>query len=437
MAALIFSLFGPRPLALVSVPFVGMLLMVALAFDVLRKRVGSWPAFASVLTLAFASMAINMPMLYVMRQTMATLMVAGVWLLDGAQESRWPLLRYFAGSLVMGLGLYVDAFAVVLVPACATFALACCADRVSGAKQLLLRTGGCLAGVALGLVPAQLLGHLGTGGPGAIAFDRLSSNWKLLWDYCLPFAFSYGVWVPGKSLYAQPWESPAALHVVQVLGAGMLGLAILFGLVSGVLRAVPWPVRRLGLLGFLSAAFSLAAFLLSGMPVDIWSARYLAPLFWTAPFALAPAAYLLKRWAFCAALSPYLLVAAIGGWMSYGNFVSGPLPVLDARGKAEDEDALGEFLRQRGIKYGAAQYWLAYRLTFIFRENPTVVPLNPGEDRYPPYRRGFEQADELAFIFHPSEPRALPEPQEAHLRASRAKFERHEVRGFTVFLVSR
>ena len=27
-----------------------------------------------------------------------------------------------------------------------------------------------------------------------------------------------------------------------------------------------------------------------------------------------------------------------------------------------------------------AQYWLAYRLTFLFREDPMVVPLDPRED---------------------------------------------------------
>ena len=67
---------------------------------------------------------------------------------------------------------------------------------------------------------------------------------------------------------------------------------------------------------------------------------------------------------------------------------------------------LADALRAEGVRYAAAQYWLAYRLTFLFDEDPVVVPLAEADDRYRPYRDGFEAAPVVAYVFHPSEPRA-------------------------------
>jgi hypothetical protein len=135
------------------------------------------------------------------------------------------------------------------------------------------------------------------------------------------------------------------------------------------------------------------------------------------PFALAPAAWLLRPARFIPLVVAYALSAAISGWVSYGTFVDGPLPRLHPRGAATDEAALGAFLKERGVSVAMAQYWLAYRLTFLFEERLLVVPLNPGEDRYPPYREKLSRAARLAYVFHPSEPRALPGPHEQALLA--------------------
>jgi hypothetical protein len=104
---------------------------------------------------------------------------------------------------------------------------------------------------------------------------------------------------------------------------------------------------------------------------------------------------------------------------------------------AQEEQEVARVLRERGVTAAAAQYWLSYRLSFLFEENPTVMPLSPGEDRYLPYRQAFERASRVALIFHPSEPRAQPEPYEAMLRQQGARYARLEAAGFTLLILSR
>jgi hypothetical protein len=200
---------------------------------------------------------------------------------------------------------------------------------------------------------------------------------------------------------------------------------------------LPWRVRRLGGVGGMVSAAALGGFLLSHQPVDMWSARYLAPIIWFAPFALAPAALLLRTRRFALALAPYVITGAVGGWVSYGPYVDGPLPRRDARGVAEEEREVARVLRERGVTAGAAQFWIAYRLTFLFEENPVLMPINPGEDRYLPYRKAFEEASRVAYIFHPSEGVEQPEPHEARLREQGARYERVKVADYTLLIVTR
>jgi hypothetical protein len=113
------------------------------------------------------------------------------------------------------------------------------------------------------------------------------------------------------------------------------------------------------------------------------------------------------------------------------------VPVRDPRGVAQEEVVLADALRAEGIRYAAAQYWLAYRLTFLFDEDPVVVPLAIADDRYRPYRDAFDAARVVAYVFHPSEPRVKPEAVEAQLDAERATYRREEIAGFTVLVVQR
>ena len=122
--------------------------------------------------------------------------------------------------------------------------------------------------------------------------------------------------------------------------------------------------------------------------------------------------------AFGAAVAPFVVAVGLGGWLAFSPYVQGGLPVRDPRGVAVDEAALATALRAEGVRYAAAQYWLAYRLTFLFDEDPRRRPPRPGTTAYRPYRDGFDAAPVVAYVFHPSEPRATPEPVEEQLRAA-------------------
>jgi len=144
-----------------------------------------------------------------------------------------------------------------------------------------------------------------------------------------------------------------------------------------------------------------------------------------------------RRGAAAVLLAPFIVSSAVAGWLAYGPDVDGPKIAVTERGRAEDERWLGEALRLRGVHHAAAQYFLSYRLGFLWHEDPIVVPLEPQFDRYAPYRAAFDAARAGAYVFHPSEPRARPEEYEASLRRAHVPFERETIAGFTVLVFHR
>jgi hypothetical protein len=381
-------------------------------------------------------------MTYVLRQMMFLIVVLGLWLVHRASASdeagrKVPgPVQLFFGCVCFGLGIFTDVFATVMWPACAGFALLCCFDAPFAWKSFGIRAGVAIAGLGLGLVPPKLAGHIGGGATPSLTWNQWHANWPLFSEQCLPYALSTKVWMPGANLYPDLWQPPAPVRWFQLGAAGLLALLWLSGAVLAFVRRIAWPARRLGLLGVAAGSAALIAFLMSGAPSDMWSVRYLAPLMWTIPFALAPIATLLRPRGFAVLIAPFLVSAAVGGWLSWGNFVKGPLPVLHPRGSAAEEAQVIDALEKRGVTAAAAQYWLAYRFTLLSREKLPTVPLDGG-DRYGLYRTQFNAARKVALIFHPSEPRAQPQPHEAMLRAQGARFETLRIADFTVFVVDR
>ncbi|HEY8597424.1 MAG TPA: hypothetical protein VIL85_03270 [Thermomicrobiales bacterium] len=442
LVALGFMLGGATPLTLMLVPLVGHLLLIGFTFATLRRHLTLTLVLAATLPVVFTPQAINGVALYAPRQWAITLVIAAIWALDGAGESRRPLPRYALGAALGGLALYPDLFAAQFIPALGLFALACCCDGWPARAIITRRSGASAAGLACGLAVLALSRLTVTPSPnsvtgGALSVEQLRRNAALLWEQCLPWLLSYGVYIPGAQLYPDRWQPPAAFALVQVAGAVLLVAGIAWGGLAIVARRLPWPVRRLGLLGGSVAATSLIGFLVSSSPVDMWAARYLAPIVWAAPFALMPAAHTLKAKRFLPALAPYIVAAAVGGWLSFGTYVRGPLPTRDPRGVATEEAELGAALRSRGATYAAAQYWLAYRLTFLWHEAPIVVPLDPRDDRYPPYRHAYAEAATIAYLFDTTDPRADVAPCEASLRATGERYERVTVANFTALVWSR
>ena len=436
MAAVVFALTGPSAGSLIAAPLAGYILLIALVFDCLRRRLPVWTATIATLVLAFTPAAVTGVTLFPPRQWCLTCIAAAVWLIDGASASRRPLVRYAAGAFAGALSLYLDVFSLQIVPALAVLTFAATLDGAPTHEDRRRRLTAAAAGAVMALIAVGVL-HLSPEASfdgGGLAPDRWRENLRLLGRDALAWILGYSVFVPGPNLYPDRWTPPAVVRVIQMLGA----LSLMAGIIAGgaAIRAdrIPWEVRRLGVFGFVTTATALVGFVASSRPVDMWAARYLSPIIWTAPFALAPAACLLGPRRFGLALAPYLVVAAVGGWVSYGPLVRGFAPAIEARGRAHDEDELASVLRQRGVTHAAAQYWLSYRLTFLFRENPIVVPLDENDDRYAPYRNGLERAAVVAYIFHPSEPRAMPGPYEAAFRDAHEPYERLEVRGFTVIV---
>ena len=335
--------------------------------------------------------------------------------------------------------LYLDLYALQVLAPVVIFFLFCTFDAPRSRKMVALRVAAGAGGLALGLF--LVLALRSAAGASTVQTDlelsraRVQANWPLLKDTCLPWVLGAKVFVPGDSLYPDLWHAPAAVKTWQLFGAGSLVVLILAGPALMLVRRMPWEVSRLGLLGSGAAVTSVLGFLLSGMPDDMWAARYLAPIVWLAPFALAPLAYLFTTRGIGVVLAPYLTVAAMGGWLSFGHYVNGPLPRLDPRGQAKDELEVANFLRSRQVEAASAQYWLSYRLTFLYLENPIVVPL--ADDRYPPYRDTFNRASRVAYVFHPSEPRARPEQVLPSLVAQGGRVERAEIAGFTVLIHER
>ena len=118
----------------------------------------------------------------------------------------------------------------------------------------------------------------------------------------LPYLLGFRVFIPDGAGGARPWASPPLMQIVQWAGLLAFSAAVVWAAVAAARRSVPTSVRRLGALGLVGTLSSLGGFLVSSMPEDVFSARYLAPIIWFAPFTLAPAAHALRPRSFAIAL---------------------------------------------------------------------------------------------------------------------------------------
>ena len=434
VVAAFFAVGGTNPLTLMLAPILGHLVLCCAVLAMLVRQLGSRAtALVACLPLVFTPQAINGVVVYAPRQWSIT------FVLVGAAVMAWPAKRFVPERLALGLGLcvlavYLDMFCVLWLPAVGLLALLVCLDPPLRLRTVAVRLAGAGVGTVLGTWAVRALRQSDVAKNYGVTVDLsvIERTWPLLRDTSLPWLLGAKVWIPGQNLYPDLWLPPAPVRALQLFGALSI-LALALG--SGVLafsRRIPWSVKRMVLFGAAASSTALVAFLVSGWPVDMWSTRYLAPLVWSLPFTLAALAYRLRRRGLIALLAPYLVVAAIGGWLSWGPYVDGLLPRLDARGAATEEGELGDYLRQRGFENGYAQRWLAHRLTFLWHEHPAIASFEP--NRYPPYAAAADQAKKKAYLFHPSEPRAQPGPYLRALRQRPGKVEVKRVAGFTVIL---
>jgi hypothetical protein len=413
---------------LMLAPFVGHLVLSCVLFALLHRLLpGRASAFILCLTLVFTTPAINGIVAYAPRQWSITVALCGVALM--AWPTRRTPLRLALGMAIALSSIYLDFICTLWVPAIGLLALLVCLEPPREPRAVALRFAGTAAGAIAGV---WLVAALRGGGTHPAASDFglsfVERNWPLMRDTSLPWLLGAKVWVPGENPQAELWTPPVWVAALQWFGAASVIVLVLVSAALVFSPRVRWEVKRLVLFGITASAATLGGFLMGTFPSDLATTRYLGPVIWSLPFSLAALASAVRPRRLAALLAPYLIVVAFAGWLSHG-----PHPLThDARGARRAEVELGEFLRRRGYTHGYAPYWLAYRLTFLWTENPLIAPLD--SDRYPPYTQATERARKKAFIFDPDEHSALAERNLAYVRRQRGQSEVVSVGGFIVIL---
>jgi hypothetical protein len=440
VAAAFFAVFGEAPVVLMLSALSLHVLATFLVWGTLRRHFAPWTALLVALPLVVAPSSVHSYALYPPRQASLTIALAAFWALDAAgavvrdegdrysKERRARVWLLFGGALST-LAIAADPYPMLLLPLALGFAL-----LAGGAKRVLWAA----IGAAAGIVPFILLHRMGGAkeGPMGLTLAALGHQFDLLVAECLPWALSYKVYFARNVMDYQPWDAPLVVRGIQYLGALSVVAVVAYAFVAAPLRSIAWPIRRLGLVGALAYPLSIAAFLTSVMVMDHFSMRYLAVLALMLPFAAAPLARAVGIKRFVILFAPHLVASAIGGWVGYGPFVRGPLPVRETP-ELEDDYTLFHLLRARGVTYATADYWASYRLTLLFAERIVVVPTNASEDRYPPYRRELEKAEVFAYVFDPGRSREDLGGAEKTLRAKYPDVEKTAAGGHTVFIVRR
>lgn len=433
VAAAFFAVFGSTPLVLMASALALHVLATWLVFATLRARFAPWTALVATMPLVVSPSSVHSYALYPPRQLSITLAIAAFSVIDSAARKRErPALRIALGGALYGLAVSADPYPLVLAPIVLGYGLLVSLDRPRRRLPLLA------VGAAAGSAPFLLLRALprAKSGPMGLSIDVVAHNWDLLVQECLPWALSYKVYFARDVTRWVPWEAPLAVWLVQVAGALVAFGMVLFALGAAFTKRLSLEDRRLSFAAAMTYPVALGAFLVSVMVMDHFSMRYLVVLTVMLPFASVAAIRLLRSRRFALLLAPHLVASALCGWVGYGPFVRGVWPVGETA-ELRDDLALLELLRVRGITYAEADYWASYRLTLLSGERAVVVPTNPSEDRYPPYRRAFERAPTFAYVFDRGRSREdLAEAERALVRDN-PRVERHVVGGLVVFFVER
>lgn len=393
VAAFLFSLFGASFRVLQWVPLSAYFLMLGFLFYGLRRELGTGKAFLLSLTWVFVSQPILDTNVLPYRQwslffPCLALALAHRW---GSKTLVWAL----AGFLPF-FALYVDFFSIqFLLPVGIVLALA--TERQGERWRPLW--GGALGGAGL-LVITRWLGPE-SGAPLAFSPKTFIEHLPLFFQTCLPVLLGFAF--PAHEAGAVAWGR--GIHPFLIV-TSLLLLALVMRSVERALRdrELPLWVRLFGLFGGLLLGQASVGFLGSTMASNVHSVRYLSPFICAIPFALAPLAYRLPLGTLTLWLLPYLVGIAIGGWQQNGPLVDGWRPVRDPGDWVKSAQALGAWAREQEIRYAESDYWVAYQLTFLYRENPVVVPLNV-VDRYPAYGERARNEPRGLRIFTPKDPK--------------------------------
>ena len=449
VAAMFFKVFGATPFWLMTSALTLHVVATVLVFLTLSRHFDPWAALLLTAPLILAPPSVHTYALYPPRQLSLTLALAAFWAVDAAghvlvregvdryaRERRSRAWLLF-GGLLSTLAITADPYPLLLLPVLYFFVMLVAKSEVD-VKTALVRFAFSVAGAALGLVPFLLVRRLpgAKSGPMGLTTDALGHHWDLLLSECLPWALSYKVYFAHNVMDYAPWDAPLVVRVIGYAGALAVFALVVYAFVSVILPSLPWPIRRLGITGAIVYPLALVAFLTSVMVMDHFSMRYLVVLTLMLPFVAAPAAKALGPKRFAIVLAPHLVASAICGWVGYGPFVHGVVPVRETP-ELKDDYALLWTLTTHGVDYATADYWASYRLTLLWNERVIVVPKNASEDRYAPYRKAFDEAKVFAYVFDPGRSRENLEDAERDLRGKYKSVEKTMAGGDTVFIVRR
>ncbi|MFY0524536.1 hypothetical protein ACN28I_15665 [Archangium gephyra] len=438
---LVETLLPVRPsLALALSSVLGHVVLVLALFGVLRRVLPLPLAALGAGSVAVCPEPLNFLTYSAFRIWAFTLVFLGLYLAERAAGTARPwrrlLLAALAG-LAVGLGYYSDLFVLQLLPGLVLYLLWW---TWGVARPRWLALGAALAGYGVGSIP-RLLAAMQPPQLSELTTAHLPRVWPLFWEKCLPY-------LTGAKLFAsatgfdRPELRPEGLALLLVvLGLGAFLLLVLGGGVIALLPVADRTARRLAWCGAGWMGVSIIGFLFTHRAMDLMSARYLVPVLLGFPLVAAPVLDRLVRTG-RTKLAVVLLgvgVAHFGvaGWLGYGGWLEGGLPTVTRYGSGEDERALLAALQARGVEAATGDYWVAYRLTYLWREQ-LVVPPSSGVERYRPYRQRLASARRTALIFFPhipGSPFRVPEPWEARFRREGRRFERLTMGPYTALVL--
>lgn len=401
VAALWFLVLGPGPSPLILSTLTDHVILTLCVFGVLQRRIERWSALLCTLPLVFTPSAVHTYVLSPPRQAALTLVFVSVWLIDGAIGSKRWRLRLAAGSWLASFAVFADPYALLLAPVALLIGLLACRDDRASLRAWLSRAAVLLAGFALGLLPyAWLVSKPSHDGFYAhFETSLIAHNAALLWHECLPWLLGLKVFLAYPDHAHEPWIASMPFRLVQLFGAASFLGAIVAGGALALRKHADWRLARLGIAGAVALPLTIAAFLTSKMIFDLFATRYLVAIVLFAPFALAPLAARLGTRRFALIIAPYLMTAAAGGWVAFGDETSGPWPVHAPDGSARDELRMADALAARGVRAGIADYWTDYRFVFLTGERVLLTPWHEKQDRYRPYRDALLHANRFAYVF--------------------------------------
>jgi len=462
VAAALFAVFGKSPAVLV-LSALGLHVVATLAVARLGERHARLarlpsPAFVGALValpLVFTTAAIHTYALYPPRQASITLAILGLVAIDRASATARRDLVLFVGCALATAACAADPYALVFLPLAGGSALLAAFEahlglglapvrREAAARRgVLRRLAFSAAGALVGAAPMLALWRSQGAKMGVVSMDasRFSHNLALLREPCGPWAFGATSYYARTMMDYGPWEMPRAYALFAKGGVcvflALFPAALLLALFS---RKMPFATRRAGLTGALALPLTLYGFLTSVMVMDHFSMRYLASIPLLLPFALVPLARVFGGRGVAALLVAPLVAAGVSGWVSFGPDVRGPFVAELAPGPT-DEALVEATLAREGVTCAMADYWTAYRVTYVTEERLVVVPTHAKQDRYRPYRDTFDRQPKVAYLIDPRRsgeaPDAVAEAIAKGELMGKGKLTRATVGRFVVFVLDR